>query len=181
MRLRQFLTALALICSLAAFVFLAATPDPHQILAGQTGPDSFFPLDQVHAGLKGVGKTILEGDQVTEFQVEVLGVLRSVLAPKHDAILVKLSGGGIERTNIVAGMSGSPVYIDGKLMGAVAISFPFAKEPYGLVTPISEMLAVVPSGTETKAAAGAENGPDRFASTGAAGLFPGHFARVAGG
>lgn len=185
MRLRQFLTALALICSLAAFVFLAATPNPHQILAGQTGPDSFFPLDQVHAGLKGVGKTILEGDQVTEFQVQVLGVLRSVLAPKHDAILVKLSGGGIERTNIVAGMSGSPVYIDGKLMGAVAISFPFAKEPYGLVTPISEMLAVVPSATDAKLdTQAAEGGSDlrRPASAGSStGMFAGRFARVAGG
>lgn len=183
MRLRQFLAALALICSLAAFVFLATTSNPNQVLAGQTGPDSFFPLDQVHAGLKGVGKTILEGDQVTEFQVQVLGVLRSVLAPKHDAILVKLSGGGIERTNIVAGMSGSPVYIDGKLMGAVAISFPFAKEPYGLVTPISDMLAVVPSGVETKAASGgATRAPDRAASVeSGTGMFPGRFARVAGG
>jgi hypothetical protein len=113
-----------------------------------TDSAAFFPLSQVHAGLKGVGKTILQGDQITEFQVEVLGVLRGALAPKHDAILVKLSGGGIERTNIVSGMSGSPVYVDGKLMGAVAISFPFAKEPYGLVTPIEDMLAVTPSAAE---------------------------------
>ncbi|HEV2382212.1 MAG TPA: hypothetical protein VG206_20780 [Terriglobia bacterium] len=185
MRLRQFLAALALVCSLAAFIFLATTSNPNQVLAGQTGPDSFFPLDQVHAGLKGVGKTILEGDQVTEFQVQVLGVLRSVLAPKHDAILVKLSGGGIERTNIVAGMSGSPVYIDGKLMGAVAISFPFAKEPYGLVTPISEMLAVVPSATDAKLdtqAAEGGSGLRRPASAGGStGMFAGRFARVAGG
>lgn len=185
MRLRQFLAALALICSLAAFVFLATTSNPNQVLAGQTGPDSFFPLDQVHAGLKGVGKTILEGDQVTEFQVQVLGVLRSVLAPKHDAILVKLSGGGIERTNIVAGMSGSPVYIDGKLMGAVAISFPFAKEPYGLVTPISEMLAVVPSATDAKLDTQAAEGGSHLRSPASAGsgtgMFAGRFARVAGG
>ncbi|HXJ96300.1 MAG TPA: hypothetical protein VMT20_25975 [Terriglobia bacterium] len=130
----------------------------------QTTPDSsgFFPLSQVRVGLKGVGKTILQGDQITEFQVEVLGVLRGVLAPKHDAILVKLSGGGIERTNIVAGMSGSPVYVDGKLMGAVAVSFPFAKEPYGLVTPIEDMLAVTPSsGSGSQAGSTASASADR--------------------
>ena len=138
----------SLVFSLALLALVAFAP--HRVFAGrsasepQAAPDSiaFFPLSQVHAGLKGVGKTILQGDQITEFQVEILGVLRGVLAPKHDAILVKLSGGGIERTNIVAGMSGSPVYVGGKLMGAVAISFPFAKEPYGLVTPIEDMLAV---------------------------------------
>src|SRR5271169_5737258 len=156
MRVWRALRASSLVFSvvLRALWFVAFAPD--RALAGQgasaasgpqAAPDStaFFPLSQVHAGLKGVGKTILQGDQITEFQVEVLGVLRGVLAPKHDAILVKLSGGGIERTNIVAGMSGSPVYVDGKLMGAVAVSFPFAKEPYGLVTPIEDMLAVAPS------------------------------------
>jgi hypothetical protein len=151
------------------------------MLAGENASSAFYPLDQVHAGLKGVGKTILEGDQVTEFQVEVMGVLRSVLAPKHDAILVKLSGGGIERTNVVAGMSGSPVYVDGKLMGAVAVSFPFAKEPYGLVTPISEMLAVVPSATESRTEASASGGLVQPAFSGSStGIFPGRFARVAG-
>ena len=180
MSLRQLL-APAVICSCALVVFLAAPRSPRHALAAQGGQDSFFPLDQVHAGLKGVGKTILEGDQITEFQVEVLGVLRSVLAPKHDSILVKLSGGGIERTNIVAGMSGSPVYVDGKLMGAVAISFPFAKEPYGLVTPISEMLAVVPSQSVASSDSGTGHGPDRpFAGEPGSGIFRGHFARVAG-
>ena len=180
MQLRRFLAAPALIFSSAFFVLLLAAPTPYQVLAGPGAQDSFFPLDQVHAGLKGVGKTILEGDQITEFQVQVLGVLHSVLAPKHDAILVKLSGGGIERTNVVAGMSGSPVYVDGKLMGAVAVSFPFAKEPYGLVTPISEMLAVVPSATNA-AEGGPANDFDRAApATAGAGRFGG-FARVAGG
>jgi hypothetical protein len=159
----------------------------------QTAPVSsdFFPLSQVHVGLKGVGKTILQGDQISEFQVEVLGVLRGVLAPKHDAILVKLSGGGIERTNIVAGMSGSPVYVDGKLMGAVAISFPFAKEPYGLVTPIEDMLAVTPpsgsasqAGSRASAGAGtrvAVGGPSSTGFDQAAGaLTSGGFVRVAG-
>ena len=182
MRLRQLSAASSLTCSLlvslAALAFFFASPGPRPLFGGPAGQDSsdFFPLNQVHAGLKGVGKTILQGDDVSEFQVEILGVLRSVLAPKHDAILVKLSGGGIERTNIVAGMSGSPVYVDGKLLGAVAISFPFAKEPYGLVTPIGDMLAVAPSASSTTVEAEA----NRAAFQEYPGPRGAHFVRVAG-
>jgi hypothetical protein len=87
-------------------------------------------------GLKGVGRTIFQGDQIEEFQVEILGVLTNVLAPKHDLILARLSGGPLEKTGVTAGMSGSPVYVDGKLVGAVAVSFPFSKEPLAGITPI---------------------------------------------
>lgn len=104
----------------------------------------FFPVGEVRPGMKGVGRTILEGDKVQEFQVELLGVLKNVLAPKHDAILARLSGPALEKTGVAAGMSGSPVYVDGKLLGAVAEAFPFAKEPYTLITPIRDMLEVVP-------------------------------------
>jgi len=104
----------------------------------------FFPLSDVRPGLKGVGRTILQGDKIQEFQVELIGVLKNVLAPQHDAILARLSGPGIDTTGVVAGMSGSPVYVDGKLLGAVAIAFPFSKEPYTLITPIRDMLQVVP-------------------------------------
>jgi len=173
MSLRQVSTGIAL--SICIFCLLA--PGPRASLSAQQNPP-FFPLNQVHVGLKGVGKTIFQGDQMTEFQVEVLGVLRGVLAPKHDAILVKLSGGRVEQTGVVAGMSGSPVYIDGKLLGAVAVSFPFSKEPYGLVTPIEDMLAVSPAGPagngNEKADSGAKAGP-------MADLSFGHFVRAAGG
>jgi hypothetical protein len=91
-----------------------------------------------------VGRTIFQGDRIEEFQVEILGVLSNVLAPKHDLILARLSGGPLEKTGVIAGMSGSPVYIDGKLVGAVAISFQFSKEPLAGITPIQEMLRVVP-------------------------------------
>jgi len=193
------LLALGLVASASQSAFARPARSGARGPAAQAAPDSatFFPLSQVHAGLKGVGKTILQGDQITEFQVEVLGVLRGVLSPKHDAILVKLSGGGIERTNIVAGMSGSPVYVDGKLMGAVAISFPFAKEPYGLVTPIQDMLAVAPSapapGTthaESATSVNRKGAPGGDVSAGPMGrgfsrggrLLPyGGFVRVAGG
>jgi len=103
-----------------------------------------FPVEDVKPGLKGVGRTIFEGDRIEEFQVEILGLLKNVLAPKRDLILARLSGGPLEKTGVIAGMSGSPVYIDGKLVGAVAISFPFSKEPLAGITPIQEMLQVVP-------------------------------------
>src|SRR5215469_15108958 len=203
MRVRKVSGVYGLVLSLALMVPWLVTSQTLRAFArqgsrGESGqqaaPDSpsFFPLSQVHVGLKGIGKTILQGDEITEFQVEVLGVLRGVLAPKHDAILVKLSGGGIERTNIVAGMSGSPVYVEGKLMGAVAVSFPFAKEPYGLVTPIEDMLAVTPSpnsasqaASSTSASAEAPNvstGPYGLElGQGSAALSAGGFVRVAGG
>jgi len=105
----------------------------------------FFPISQVQPGLKGIGKTIFQGDRVEEFQVEILGVLNNATAPKHDIILAKLSGGPIERTGVIAGMSGSPVYIQGKLVGAVALSFPYSKEALAGITPIEEMMEVVPN------------------------------------
>jgi len=83
----------------------------------------FFPVEQIRPGLKGVGRTIFEGDKIEEFQVEFLGVMRNVMSPRHDIILARLSGGPLERTGVMAGMSGSPVYVDGKLVGAVALAF----------------------------------------------------------
>jgi len=110
----------------------------------------FFPLSDVRPGLKGVGRTIFQGDDITEFQVEILGVLRSVIAPKQDLILARLSGGPLAETGVIAGMSGSPVYIDGKLVGAVAIAFPFSKEPITGITPIEQMVDVVPQASAAK-------------------------------
>ncbi|MBI4166651.1 MAG: hypothetical protein HY508_13050 [Acidobacteria bacterium] len=119
----------------------------------------FFPMEKVQPGLKGTGKTIFQGDKVEEFQVEILGVLKNAMAPKRDVILARLSGGPLEKTGVIAGMSGSPVYIDGKLLGAVALSFPFSKEPLAGITPIQEMTAVVPA-----AAAPAPPAPPKAAS-----------------
>jgi hypothetical protein len=124
-------------------------------LAWCQGNIQLFPIAEVKPGLKGVGRTIFEGDQIEEFQVEILGLLKNALAPKHDLILARLSGGPLEKTGVIAGMSGSPVYIDGKLVGAVAISFPFSKEPLTGITPIQEMLQVVP---EEKSQAPAQTG-----------------------
>lgn len=131
---------------MGAKCLLAALWIPLFAASGLQGQDAveFFPLGQVQPGLKGVGKTVFEGDKVEEFQVEFLGVLKNAIAPQHDIILGRLSGGPLEKTGVIAGMSGSPVYVDGKLVGAVALSFPFSKEALAGITPIQEMINVVP-------------------------------------
>jgi hypothetical protein len=101
----------------------------------------FFPLAEVKPGLKGIGKTIFKGIVIEEFNVEILGVIEKI-RPRRNLILARLSGTKIERTGVFAGMSGSPVYIEGKLLGAVAFAFPFSKEPITGITPIQEMVRV---------------------------------------
>lgn len=100
----------------------------------------FFPLKDVRPGMHGVGRTIFHGEQIEEFQVEILGVLDN-LGPKQTIILARLSGGPLAETGVMQGMSGSPVYIDGKLLGAIALGFPFSKEPIAGIQPIDSMLA----------------------------------------
>ncbi|MCE5307514.1 MAG: hypothetical protein LLG20_07715 [Acidobacteriales bacterium] len=102
-----------------------------------------LPLREVRAGMRGVGKTVFSGTRVEEFQVEVLGVLENS-GPKQSVILARLSGGPLASAGVMQGMSGSPVYIGGKLVGAVAFAFQFAKEPIAGVRPIEEMLRVSP-------------------------------------
>ena len=102
---------------------------------------AIFPLREVHAGLHGIGKTVFSGSKIEEFQVEILGVLENV-GPRQSVILARLSGGPLERTGVMQGMSGSPVYINGRLVGAVALAFNFAKEPIAGIRPIEEMLAI---------------------------------------
>jgi hypothetical protein len=102
-----------------------------------------FPLSQVHRGLHGVAYTVFEGTQPEAMDVEILGVLKNVLGPDQDMILARLHGSKPEYTGVVAGMSGSPVYIDGKLLGALSYRIgQFSKEPIAGITPIAEMLAV---------------------------------------
>ena len=98
-------------------------------------------VDDVRPGMKGVGYTVFQGTQPESMGVEVLGVLRNLNGPKSDVVLVKLTGEKAEFTGVVAGMSGSPVYIDGKLLGAIAYRIgQFSKEPIAGVTPIEQML-----------------------------------------
>jgi hypothetical protein len=100
-----------------------------------------MPLKDIRAGMYGIGKTVFSGDRIDDFQVEILGVLENV-GPKQSLILARLSGGPLEHTGVMQGMSGSPVYIDGKLIGAVAMAFPYAKDPIAGIRPIEEMLNV---------------------------------------
>ena len=99
----------------------------------------FFNVQDLRPGMKGVGKTCYQGSRPEEFAVEILGVLRGI-SPGADAVLARLSGGPLERTGVFEGMSGSPVFIDGKLLGAVAFSFPFAKDAVCGITPITQMV-----------------------------------------
>src|SRR5881275_1361870 len=102
-----------------------------------------IPVSQIHAGMHGVAYTVFEGTKPEAMQVEVLGVLKNANGPKGDVILVRLGGKKAEYTGVVAGMSGSPVYIDGKLAGALAFRIgEFSKEPIAGVTPIAEMLEI---------------------------------------
>jgi hypothetical protein len=101
-------------------------------------PESYWQVEDVRTGMKGVGRTVLRGVKVEEFQVEVLGVLKNT-SPGRDLVLCRLSGLDLEKTGVIAGMSGSPIYIDGKLLGAVAYAWAFGKEPIAGVTPFSQM------------------------------------------
>lgn len=102
----------------------------------------FLPLSSVKEGMKGVARTVFQGSKPEEFNVEIMGVIPGGIGPKQDLIVGRISGGKADRTGVFAGMSGSPVYIDGKLLGAISYSFPFAKEPICGITPIEQMIAI---------------------------------------
>src|SRR5205823_1088689 len=120
-------------------LFIFATAFSRTVYA-QTS--KFMSVDEVHPGMKGIARTVFQGTKIDEFEVELLGVLKN-LAPKQDMILARLSGGPLARTGVIAGMSGSPVYVDGKLLGAVAFSFPYSTEPIAGIQPIQQMLSLL--------------------------------------
>src|SRR5258706_12370854 len=99
-----------------------------------------FPVDELKPGMVGIGRTVFQGDRLDEFKVHILGVLRNVVGPRRNLILAKLEGGPLADTGVIAGMSGSPVYVDGRLIGAVSYALgQFSKEPIAGITPIAEM------------------------------------------
>ncbi|MGI8641497.1 MAG: SpoIVB peptidase S55 domain-containing protein [Pyrinomonadaceae bacterium] len=108
----------------------------------KTTGTQFFPVSELKEGMKGTAWTVFRGSEPEEFTVEILGVVPGAIGPKQDMIIGRLSGGSADRTSVFAGMSGSPVYIDGKLVGAISYSFPFSKEPICGITPIEQMLAI---------------------------------------
>ena len=102
-----------------------------------------IPVEEIQAGMHGVAYTVFQGTQPEPMEFEVLGILRNLNGPKANVILIRLHGTKVEYTGVVAGMSGSPAYIDGKLAGALAFRIgEFSKEPIAGVTPIGDMLEI---------------------------------------
>src|SRR5215208_6396709 len=98
-------------------------------------------VDEIRPGMIGIGHTVFKGDRIEEFKVEFIGVLRNVIGPSRNLILARLEGGPLASTGVIAGMSGSPVYVDGRIVGAVSYSLgAFSKEPIAGITPIDEMI-----------------------------------------
>ncbi|MGB7330765.1 MAG: SpoIVB peptidase S55 domain-containing protein, partial [Terriglobales bacterium] len=135
------LRSLVVVLFLSSSVWLSA----QKISSQKTTPPApaIIPLDQIHEGMRGTALTVFQGVKPESMDVEVLGVMHNVNGPKGDIILVRLHGTKPEYTGVVAGMSGSPVYFDGKLAGALAFRIgEFSKEPIAGVTPIEEMLEI---------------------------------------
>ena len=136
--MKKFALAFFVTClSFPSFVFAQVASSAH--------PENpkIIPVSQIHTGMRGVAYTVFEGVKPESMDVEVLGVLHNVNGPKGDIILVRLHGTKVEYTGVVAGMSGSPVYLDGKLAGALAFRIgEFSKEPIAGVTPIADMLEI---------------------------------------
>ena len=110
------------------------------VAAGLPAQSRTFPVDEIKPGMVGLGRTVFEGDRLEEFKVHIIGVLRNAIGPRRNLILARLEGGPLANTGVIAGMSGSPVYIDGRLVGAVSYSLgQFSKEPIAGITPIDEM------------------------------------------
>jgi hypothetical protein len=112
------------------------------LVAGLPAQSKTFPVSELKPGMVATGRTVFQGDQLEEFKAHILGVLHNSIGPRRDLILARLEGGPLANTGVIAGMSGSPVYIDGRLVGAVSYSLgEFAKEPLAGITPIEEMIA----------------------------------------
>src|SRR5689334_1793370 len=101
---------------------------------------AYMPVGDVRPGMVGTSRTVFDGTHVDEFKANIIGVLENVIGPSRNLILARLEGGPLANTGVIAGMSGSPVYVDGKLIGAVSYALgSFSKEPIAGITPIGEM------------------------------------------
>src|SRR5258707_10107225 len=114
----------------------------------ETAVKALYPLEDLRPGMKGIARTVFAGTEPQEFSLEILGVLPGFTGPRQSTIIAKLSGTNVDKTGVFAGMSGSPVFIDGRLVGAIAYSFPFSKEPICGIIPIQEMIDIFEQGNE---------------------------------
>src|SRR3984893_18381671 len=135
---RSALTAVVVYSAVLSFLIVA-----QKTYAQTAKPVQTTPVSQIHEGMRGVAYTVFQGTKPEPMEVEVLGILKNANGPEGDVILVRLGGAKAEYTGVVAGMSGSPVYFNGKLAGAVAFRIgEFSKEPIAGVTPIADMLEI---------------------------------------
>ena len=133
-------------------VFAAAVLATGVLLATPHAQTVTMSLDEIRPGMVGVGRTVFSGNELEDFAVHVLGVMRNVIGPKRSLILARLEGGPLGKTGVIAGMSGSPVYVDGKLIGAVSYALgQFSTEPIAGITPIAEMLDATMMGGPARA------------------------------
>jgi len=128
--------------SLLFFVVLTSAGISGQAQQIDPKKSEFFPIDQVKPGMRATGYTVFVGSEPKPFELEILGVLKGFPNPRQSAVLAKLIGDEVSHTGVFQGMSGSPVYVDGKLIGAVAFGYMFAKDPIAGITPIQNMIEV---------------------------------------
>lgn len=118
-------------------VLLAATG----AFASSAEAAEIMPLDSVHKGMRGYGVSVFEGSKAERFDVEIMGILRNI-GPGHDLILARVDSEMLRKTGVIAGMSGSPIYVDGRIVGALAYAWQFATEPIAGITPIEQMVRI---------------------------------------
>ncbi|HSE20521.1 MAG TPA: hypothetical protein VLB68_02655 [Pyrinomonadaceae bacterium] len=143
--MNRFFAIVGITCLLGAFTLSFAQTSTSAV---PTAKVALFNLEDLRPGMKGTARTVFSGTETEEFGVEVLGVLPGFPGPRQSAIIARLTGQNVEKTGVFAGMSGSPVWIDGKLVGAIAFSFPFSKEPIAGITPIKQMIDLFDKGSE---------------------------------
>jgi hypothetical protein len=131
---RKVVTSLVLIRKFSVVLALA-------LCASTVAAAERMPLSGIQKGMKGYGLTVFEGTKVEKFDVEILGVLQNI-GPGQNLILARVDHPVVRRAGVIAGMSGSPIFIDGKVIGALAYSWQFSKEPVAGITPIEEMMKI---------------------------------------
>lgn len=139
---------LVVLCGLVAALAVLGTAAAK---AAEPDPKTYWDVNDIRPGMKGTGRTVMTGTKLEQFGAEVLGVMRDV-SPGRDMILCRLTGCNLEHAGIIQGMSGSPIYVDGKLLGAVAFAWEFAKDPIAGVTPFDQMVRYVRSNDRRSAA-----------------------------
>jgi hypothetical protein len=133
---------LTAVISLVSSSFFGQAPVSYKAGGSGVSRPAFMPLSELKEGMRGTARTVFRGSEAEEFNVEILGIIPGAIGPKQDLIVGRISGGPADRTSVFAGMSGSPVYVDGKLVGAISYSFPFSKEPICGITPVEQMISI---------------------------------------